>query len=100
MKEDHPLRTLIEYIIALLDLFEAEGRRFRRNVAGLVIGLVLILAGGLLALGGVGLCIFGVYAGFLHAFCGSVFWAGLVTGAITLFCAMGMLWIGKHVMRG
>ncbi len=66
----------------------------------MLIGLVLILAGGLLALGGVGLCISGVYAGFMHVFNGSIVWAGLVTGGITLFCAMGMLWIGKQVMRG
>jgi hypothetical protein len=66
----------------------------------LVTGLVLILAGGLLALGGVGLCISGVYAGFLHVFCGSVFWAGIVTGVITLFVAIGVLWIGKYVIRG
>jgi hypothetical protein len=100
MREDQPLRTLIEYVIAFLDLFEAEGRRFRRNIAGFVIGLVLIGVGGLLTLGGVGICISGVYAGFINVFNGSVFWAGLVTGGITLFVAVGMLWVGKQVMRG
>lgn len=69
-------------------------------MASLVVGLVLILGGGLLAMGGVGICLSGVYAGFIHVFGGSVFWAGLVTGAITLFFAMGMLWVGKQVMRG
>lgn len=66
----------------------------------MVIGLVLILGGGVLALGGVGICISGIYAGFVHVFGGSIFWAGIVTGVITLFCAMGMLWVGKQVMRG
>ncbi len=87
-------------MLAFLDLAAAEGRRFRRNLAGMLIGMVLIAAGGLLALGGLGMCISGIYAGFISVFGGSVFWAGIVTGGITLFCAMGMLWVGKQVMRG
>lgn len=94
------LRTLVEYVIAFLDLADAESRRFRRGMAGLVVGIVLILGGGILALGGVGICLSGVYAGFIHVFGGSVFWAGLVTGLITLFLAGAMLWVGKLVARG
>lgn len=65
-----------------------------------MIGLVLIGVGGLLVLGGVGIIISGIYAGFIHLFNGSLFWAGIVTGGITLLLAVGMLWVGKQVMRG
>jgi len=49
---------------------------------------------------GVWLCLSGVYAGFLYVFDGNAFAAGLITGAITLFLAGGMLWVGKLVTRG
>jgi hypothetical protein len=69
-------------------------------VAGLLVGIVLIVAGGVLAIGGIGLCMSGVYAGFLWVFHGSVFWAGLVTGLITLLIAGVVLCVGKVVTRG
>jgi hypothetical protein len=65
-----------------------------------IFGLVILLCGGILLIGGLGLCISGVYAGFLHVMNGSVFGAGLVTGAITVLLAGVMLWIGKLVTRG
>jgi hypothetical protein len=65
-----------------------------------MIGLIILLTGGCLLVGGLGLCISGVYAGFIWVFHGNVFGAGLVTGAITLFFAGVMLWIGKLVTRG
>lgn len=91
---------MIEYGIALLDLAEAEGRAFRSSLTNLVFGLIILLTGGLLLVGGIGLCISGVYAGFYHVFNGNAFGAGLVTGAITLFVAGVMLWVGKLVTRG
>lgn len=65
-----------------------------------MIGLIVLLAGGFLLVAGIGLMISGVYAGFMRVFSGSVFAAGLVTGAITLLVAGVMLWIGKLVTRG
>ncbi len=99
-REGYPLRTLIEYIIALLDLAAAEGRRFRRGLTSLLVGSVLILIAGLLILGGIGICISGVYAGFISVFHGSIFWAGIVTGLLTIFFAGAMLWVGKVIARG
>lgn len=100
MSEALPLRTIIEYIIALLDLAEAEGRALRRALVAVLIGLIAIATGGFLLIAGVGLCISGVYAGFIWVFSGNVFAAGLITGAITLLLAGGVLWIGKLMMRG
>jgi hypothetical protein len=97
--EARSLRTLIEYIIALLDLFEAEGRAFRRALSQLLVGIVLILGGGVLALTGLWIILYGVYAGFKWVFDGNEFGAGLITGGITLVLAWGMLWVGKVITR-
>lgn len=94
------LRTLIEYIIAFLDLAEAEGRAFRSSLSHLVLGLILLLGGGVLLLTAVWIFLYGVYRGFVWAFGGSQFGAALITAAITLVIAGVMLWIGKLVTRG
>jgi len=99
-REVAALRTLVEYIIALLDLAEAEGRAFRSSLANLVVGLIFLLGGGVLLLTGIWCCLSGVYAGFLHVLNGSVLGAGLITGGITIVLAGVMMWLGKLVTRG
>lgn len=69
-------------------------------MSNLIFGLIIMLAGGFLLVGGLGLCVSGVYAGFIYVFNGNVFAAGMVTGFITLLLAGAMLWIGKIVTRG
>lgn len=83
--------------MAVADLLEAEGRVLRRATARLGGTLVLAAVAGLIALGGLGLCLWGIYQ-YLTASLGNAA-AALVTGVASVVVAGGILWIGQRISR-
>lgn len=55
------MRILTEYLLALVDLVEAEGRSLRASVIHLAVVLIVLAAVGLMILAGCGLLIASVY---------------------------------------
>jgi len=88
---------LTEYIIALADLFEAEGRLLRRSVMRAGAGLAAILVAALLAFAGLGFCLWAAYQG-LVARVGPVD-AAVAIGLIMLLLAGVMAWIAIRLNR-
>ena len=89
------LQRLADLVIALVDLLEAEGRVLRQQTARVAGAMVFIALAGLLALGGVGLCLWGLY-GHLAAAAGPAN-AALLTGAAALLAAGAGLWIATRL---
>jgi len=83
--------------VAVADLLEAEGRALRRSTARLGGSLVLFALGGLLAAGGLCLCLWGLYQYLAVSLGGTA--AALLTGVTTVVIAGGLLWIGQRMSR-
>ena len=83
--------------MAVADLLEAEGRALRRSTARLGGSLVLFALAGLLAAGGLCLCLWGLYQYLAVSLGGSA--AALLTGVTTVAIAGGLLWIGQRMSR-
>lgn len=81
----------------MADLLEAEGRALRRSTARLGGSLVLFALAGLLAAGGLCLCLWGLYQYLAVSLGGTA--AALLTGATTVVIAGGLLWIGQRMSR-
>jgi hypothetical protein len=88
---------LIELLIAVVELFEAEGRELRRATARLGWGLGLMGLALLLTSVGAGLCLWGLYL-FLKAALGPA-GAGLMTGLFTLAAALVCAWGASRTTR-
>ena len=85
------MSALADLLIALVELFEAEGRTLRRALLGTGVSLGLILAASILVLSGLGLCLWSAYL-----YLGTLLeppLAALATGALTLGLSGGLLWI-------
>ncbi|MBM4320151.1 MAG: hypothetical protein FJ125_09350 [Deltaproteobacteria bacterium] len=89
------LRALVEYIIAGVDYFEAEARALRRGVMRLGLGLMLLLAAGLLLVGGIGLLAAGLYL--LLAIYLPPYAAAGIDGAVVLVLAGALIWRARAV---
>ncbi|MFZ0469242.1 MAG: hypothetical protein WAL92_10005 [Thiogranum sp.] len=83
--------------MAVADLLEAEGRALRRSTARLGGSLVLFALAGLLAAGGLCLCLWGLYQYLAVSLGGTA--AALLTGVTTVVIAGGLLWIGQRMSR-
>lgn len=91
------LRKLTEYIFAVCDLLEAQGRALRQTVRRTALGMVVLLVGGLLLAAGLGFIIAGIYLILAAALTP---WAGaLITGAIVIVLGGVVAWIGLHTAR-
>jgi hypothetical protein len=83
--------------VAVANLLEAEGRALRRSTARLGGSLVLFALAGLLAAGGLCLCLWGLYQYLAVSLGGTA--AALLTGVTTVVIAGGLLWIGQRMSR-
>lgn len=88
---------MTEYIIALVDLLEAEGRVLRSTVMRTGVGLACLAVAALLTFAGLGLCLWAAYQG-LAAQVGPAS-AALVIGVLTLLLAGLMAWTAIRLTR-
>lgn len=88
---------MVELVITLAELVEAEGRALRRAAERLSWAVALIAAAALLTVGGAGFCLWGLYQG-IEPIVGAG-WAGVITGAATLLFAASLAWIAHRMSR-
>ncbi|MEW5756785.1 MAG: phage holin family protein [Pseudomonadota bacterium] len=88
---------MTEYIIALMDLLEAEGRELRRTVMRTGIGLVCLAVAGLVAVIGLCFCLWAVYQA-LAAMVGPAT-AAMIVGLLMLSLAGLIAWIAMRLAR-
>ena len=88
---------MTEYIIALVNLLEAEGRVLRGTVMRTGIGLACLAVAALLAFVGLGLCLWAAYQG-LVAQLGQIN-AALMIGVLMLLLAGLMAWTAIRLSR-
>ena len=91
------MRGLAELIIALLELLEAEVRALRAGSFRLGLSLALLVAAGMLSLGGVGLILRAVYLYFALVLSPPT--ATLMTSVVTLLVSGGLLFGAKRLTR-
>lgn len=90
-------RKLTEYILAVCDLLEAEGRMAWQAIRRAVFGILILLVAGLLLATGVGFLIAALYLALalaVHAWA-----AALITGGIVLGIGSLVAWIGVQAWR-
>ena len=88
---------MTEYIIALTDLFEAEGRLLRRTVMHTGAGLAVLMVGALLLFGGLGCCLWAAYQA-LALQLGTVI-AALLIGVLMVIVAGLIIWTVIRLAR-
>jgi hypothetical protein len=91
------LRALAELLIALLELLEAEARALRSGAFRLGLSLALLVTAGILTLSAVALILRALYL--YLAIILSPPTATLITGAVTLLVAGGLVWIARRLSR-
>jgi hypothetical protein len=89
--------ALAEYVLALLDLLQAEGRAARRAVSRLVAALALAAVAALFAVGGLGLLLWSMYS-VLRPPLGHG-GAALVVGLLSLAMACGSALLARQMAR-
>lgn len=86
-----------EFILALLDLAEAQLHAWRQDGLRLMAALVLLAMAGVVAVAGLLLIVLGIYLGIAtHAGHMTAAWC---TGVILLVLAGGLAWTGKRAVR-
>ena len=92
------MKFLTELLIACLDFFEAEAGALRRGVVRVGFSLVLLVVGGVMALGAVGFFTAAIYLQFA-SFVSPVV-ASLITGGILLVATLVLgglaRWLGSR----
>ena len=91
------MKALVELLIAVLELFEAEARALRTGAFRLGLCMALLGVAGLLTAGGVGLILRALYL-YLVIVLGQAT-ATLVIGLVTLFLAGGSIWSARRLSR-
>lgn len=91
------LNRLADFIIALVELLEAEGRALRRGVVRLAQALALGVGALVMAAGGAALLLWAFYQ-WMTAEVGYPANAA-ATGVVTLIAAGGMAWIASRLYR-
>ena len=86
-----------EFILALLDLVEAQLYAWRQDGLRLMAGMILLAMAGVVAGVGLLLLMLGIYLG-IASQAGHVA-AAWCTGVIMLLLAGGLSWIGKRIVR-
>lgn len=82
-------------IVKLADLLEAEGRALRAGAVQAGLAFAIALAAAIIAVGGVGLLAWAVFAGLRHAV--GAPGAAAICGAALLVCAGVLLWIVRKM---
>lgn len=91
------MKALVELIIALLELLEAEARALRSGAFRLGLCAVLLGAAGVLIVGGVGLILRALFL-YLVILLGQAT-ANLLIGLVTLLMAGGLVWSARQLSR-
>lgn len=91
------MEIFADFIIALLDLAEAEAKAFREGMVRLGLGVALALLAGFAAAAGFGLLVWALYLAIAGAW-GQPAAAGIV-GSISLIVAGGAAWLAKRTVR-
>ena len=91
------MSAVADLVIALVELLEAEGRALRRALLGAGVGLGLVVAATVLALAGLGLCVWSAYL-YLGTLLEPAL-AALATGTLTLVLSGGLLWLALRLNR-
>jgi hypothetical protein len=91
------LRALVELIIALLELLEAEARAVRSGAFRLGLCVALLGAAGVLFTGGIGLILWALYL-YLAISLGQAT-AALAIGLVTLLVTGGLVWSARRLSR-
>ena len=87
------LRGVSDYLIAIIDLLEAEGRSAKKNVWGLVTAIAVYMLGTLLLAGAAGFLVTGLYLGLstvLHPA-----WVTTICGTVLLVAGVIVLWTAR-----
>lgn len=86
-------RGLSDYLIALVELLEAEGRSAKRNAFALATAIAIFMLGILLLAGAAGFLVAGLYLGLatvLHPA-----WVALICGGALLVTGGIVLWLAR-----
>jgi hypothetical protein len=86
-----PLKWLREFIVALANLLEAEGRALRAGAIRTAVGMAGVLVAALVLAGGLGLLVAALVAG-LHTVM-AIGWALAIAGAACVLAAGGAAWM-------
>lgn len=87
------LKGLSDFVIALVELLEAEGRSAKRNVYAVVTAVGIFALGIMLLAGSVGFLVAGLYMGLateLHPA-----WVATICGIVLLLAGVIVLWIAR-----
>lgn len=87
------LRSLSDYLIAVLDLLEAEGRSAKRNVYAVATAIAVFILGTTLLAGAAGFLITALYLGLISVW--SPAWVALLCGLLLLVTGVIVLWIAR-----
>lgn len=89
------MQGLTQYVLAFLEVAEAEGRALRSSTVRMVSAIMMLLVAALLALGGLGLLVWALFLGFARGAGVDPSWAAFWTGMITLLASGVIAWIAK-----
>lgn len=88
---------MAEFIIALLELLEAEGRDLRRGIHEISLGLGFIIVGGILLLSGIVFLALALYLYLTRTMPPST--VMMICGLLSLIISGGLIWIASRLMR-
>jgi len=91
------LSQIAEFVTALFDYLRAEGRSFRRAIAGVAWALLLLLVAAVVLLAAFGFLLAAFYLALLNAVSPAL--AAMVTGLAALVLAGGIAWIARLNLR-
>lgn len=91
------MNWLTDFLLAVVDLFEAEARALRRGVARLVTSATLVVCAGVLVLAAVGLLTWSLYQYLLRYFDPAA--AGGIGGVTLIIVAAIMFGVAKWLSR-
>lgn len=91
------LRALSDYVIAMLELLEAEAKNAQKGLVKLGISLTLVSVAGLLLLAAAAFFVWSLYIYLLTVMAAAP--ATLICGLLLLVLAGGLLWLASRQVR-
>ncbi|MFP4035282.1 MAG: hypothetical protein ACLFT5_07235 [Desulfovermiculus sp.] len=91
------MRSIIELIIAVFDLFEAEVRQLQQKSQSLFLSLGLVLVAAFLGSLGLGLMLAALFYALMVPAGLSMGWAALITGCLAIGLGAGLVVIARRI---
>lgn len=91
------MELMVEFIIAFIELLEAELAAVRQNIYKLVLAVILAVVACLILLGGFGILIWGIYLALQTIL--SPVWAALVDAAAAFALGGVLLWYARNKVK-